>query len=103
MVAQLTKAGRLEATTHNRMYRPWGFYESLIRGDRFQVKRIHVNPGQILSLQKHFHRAEHWVVVAGTAVVTRDSEELIIRENESVYLHWAVPTASRTRGKLHLP
>lgn len=102
MVAQLTKAGRSEATTHNRMYRPWGFYESLIRGDRFQVKRIHVNPGQILSLQKHFHRAEHWVVVAGTAVVTRDSEELIIRENESVYLPLGCTHRLANPGKIAL-
>ncbi|WP_240386420.1 mannose-1-phosphate guanylyltransferase/mannose-6-phosphate isomerase [Asaia bogorensis] len=86
MVTRLTAAGRAEASAHNRMYRPWGFYESLIQGDRFQVKRIHVDPGHTLSLQKHFHRAEHWVVVAGTAVVTRDSDEIIIRENESIYL-----------------
>lgn len=64
MVARLTHAGRQEATAHNRIYRPWGFYEGLIQGERFQVKRIVVQPGQKLSLQKHFHRAEHWVVVA---------------------------------------
>ncbi|WP_240993460.1 mannose-1-phosphate guanylyltransferase/mannose-6-phosphate isomerase [Asaia bogorensis] len=86
MVARLSEAGRAEALSHNRMYRPWGFYESLIQGDRFQVKRIHVDPGHTLSLQKHFHRAEHWVVVAGTAVVTRDSDEIMVRENESIYL-----------------
>ena len=67
-------------------YRPWGFYESLIAGDRFQVKRIVVTPGQKLSLQKHFHRAEHWVVVSGTALVTRDAETMMLHENESVYL-----------------
>ncbi len=72
--------------THNRVYRPWGFYESLINGDRFQVKRIVVSPGHKLSLQKHFHRAEHWVVVAGSALVTRDDETVLVRENESVYL-----------------
>lgn len=86
MVARLTAAGRPEATTHNRSYRPWGFYESLIQAERFQVKRIVVLPGGKLSLQKHFHRAEHWVVVGGTALVTRDGEELLLRENESVYL-----------------
>ena len=58
---------------HNRTYRPWGFYESLIHGERFQVKRIVVSPGGKLSLQSHFHRAEHWVVVNGTARVTRDA------------------------------
>ena len=86
IVDRLKAAKRKQATTHNRVYRPWGFYESLIEGDRFQVKRIVVPPGQKLSLQKHHHRAEHWVVVNGTALVTRDNERLTVRENESVYL-----------------
>ena len=86
VVDRLRKAGRHEAVAHNRMYRPWGFYESLIQGDRFQVKRIVVTPGHKLSLQKHFHRAEHWVVVAGVAIVTRDDEQITVRENESIYL-----------------
>ena len=86
VVERLRDAGRPEALAHNRCYRPWGFYESLIEGERFQVKRIVVQPGQLLSLQKHFHRAEHWVVVAGTAMVTRDGEEVMVRENESIYL-----------------
>ena len=71
---------------HNRCYRPWGFYESLIQGDRFQVKRIVVMQGHKLSLQRHHHRAEHWVVVAGVALVTRDGEQVMVRENESIYL-----------------
>jgi mannose-1-phosphate guanylyltransferase/mannose-6-phosphate isomerase len=86
IVDRLKAAKRHQATAHNRVYRPWGFYESLIHGDRFQVKRIVVPPGQKLSLQKHHHRAEHWVVVAGTALVTRDEERLTVRENESIYL-----------------
>jgi mannose-1-phosphate guanylyltransferase/mannose-6-phosphate isomerase len=86
VVDRLKAAGRHEAIAHNRVYRPWGFYESLIHGDRFQVKRIVVTPGHKLSLQKHFHRAEHWVVVNGTAIVTRDAESLLVRENESIYL-----------------
>ncbi|EGG75207.1 Alginate biosynthesis protein AlgA [Gluconacetobacter sp. SXCC-1] len=86
LVAQLKASRRPEADIHNRCYRPWGFYEGLIQGERFQVKRIVVYPGQKLSLQKHFHRAEHWVVVSGTAVVTRDDEKLLLQENESVYL-----------------
>jgi len=86
IVDRLKKAKRPEADTHNRTYRPWGFYESLIQGDRFQVKRIVVWPGQKLSLQKHFHRAEHWVVVAGCANVTRDAETTLLQENESIYL-----------------
>ena len=86
VVDRLRTLGRREASAHNRVYRPWGFYESLIEGERFQVKRIVVTPGHKLSLQKHFHRAEHWVVVAGSAVVTRDAETMLLRENESVYL-----------------
>jgi mannose-1-phosphate guanylyltransferase/mannose-6-phosphate isomerase len=86
VVERLKSAGRHQAVAHNRTYRPWGFYESLITGDRFQVKRIVVTPGGKLSLQSHYHRAEHWVVVNGTARVTRDHETLILRENESVYL-----------------
>jgi mannose-1-phosphate guanylyltransferase/mannose-6-phosphate isomerase len=86
IVDRLKSAGRSEAVAHNRSYRPWGHYEVLIQGDRFQVKRIVVHPGRQLSLQSHFHRAEHWVVVNGTARVTRDKEVMIVRENESVYL-----------------
>ncbi len=86
VVDRLRAAGRHEAVAHNRVYRPWGFYESLILSDRFQVKRIVVTPGGKLSLQKHFHRAEHWVVVSGAALVTRNTEELLIQENESIYL-----------------
>lgn len=86
VVDRLRAAGRPEAVAHNRVYRPWGFYESLITGERFQVKRIVVTPGQRLSLQQHFHRAEHWVVVSGTALVTFDGTTKLIRENESVYL-----------------
>ena len=86
LVDRLRAAGRKEAGTHNRVYRPWGFYESLIAAERFQVKRIVVHPGQKLSLQKHYHRAEHWVVVSGSALVTRNDEVLLVQENESVYL-----------------
>ena len=69
----------------------------LIFGDRFQVKRIVVQPGNKLSLQKHFHRAEHWIVVAGTALVSRDGKETLLRENESVYCRWAASTAGESR------
>lgn len=86
IVDRLKAVKRDVGSTHNRCYRPWGFYESLTLNDRFQVKRIVVKPGNKLSLQKHFHRAEHWVVVAGTALVHRDGEEILLRENESVYL-----------------
>ncbi len=86
VVESLRAAGREEADAHVRVYRPWGFYQSVHSGERFQVKRLTVYPGQKLSLQKHYHRAEHWVVVNGTAIVTRDDEEILLRENESVYL-----------------
>ncbi|MGK7862420.1 mannose-1-phosphate guanylyltransferase/mannose-6-phosphate isomerase [Falsiroseomonas sp. E2-1-a4] len=86
IVEQLKAAGRKEATEHRRVYRPWGAYEGVAIGTRFQVKKISVRPGRKLSLQKHYHRAEHWVVVAGTAMVERDGERILLRENESVYL-----------------
>jgi mannose-1-phosphate guanylyltransferase/mannose-1-phosphate guanylyltransferase/mannose-6-phosphate isomerase len=86
LVEKLKAEKRKEATEHRRVYRPWGSYEGVAHGARFQVKRIVVRPGAKLSLQKHFHRAEHWVVVAGTAIVERDQERILLRENESVYL-----------------
>lgn len=102
IVEKLRAAKRHEGISHNRCYRPWGFYEQLIAGDRFQVKRIVVKPGSKLSLQKHFHRAEHWVVVAGTAMVTRGDEELMLRENESVYLPLGMVHRLENVGKIPL-
>ncbi|MFC7690429.1 mannose-1-phosphate guanylyltransferase/mannose-6-phosphate isomerase [Paeniroseomonas aquatica] len=86
VVRRLQATHRKEALSHARCHRPWGFYETLILQPRFQVKRIVVEPGRMLSLQKHHHRAEHWVVVAGTALVVRDAEEVMLQENESIYL-----------------
>ena len=86
LVAGLAAAGRSEASVPARVHRPWGWYQTMDLGERFRVKRIQVNPGRKLSLQKHHHRAEHWVVVRGTAEVTRDDEVMLVRENESVYL-----------------
>lgn len=83
---QLKTQGHRSVSASLRVYRPWGYYQRLDLGGRYQVKRILVDPGQKLSLQSHHHRAEHWVVVQGTALVTRDKEELLLRENESVYL-----------------
>jgi mannose-1-phosphate guanylyltransferase/mannose-6-phosphate isomerase len=102
VVDRLRKAGRHEAVAHNRVYRPWGFYESLIHGDRFQVKRIVVTPGHKLSLQKHFHRAEHWVVVKGVAIVTRDEEQVMVRENESIYLPLGTVHRMENPGRIPL-
>jgi mannose-1-phosphate guanylyltransferase/mannose-6-phosphate isomerase len=102
LVTRLRDTGRPEATQHRRVYRPWGHYEGLIQGDRFQVKEIGVRPGQKLSLQKHFHRAEHWVVVHGTAIVHRDGEEILLRENESVYLPLGCVHRLENPGKISL-
>jgi mannose-1-phosphate guanylyltransferase/mannose-6-phosphate isomerase len=86
LVDELKLLKRKEAREHRRVYRPWGYYQSIDSGDRHQVKRIVVKPGHKLSLQKHHHRAEHWVVVRGTAEVTRDSDTMMVHENESIYL-----------------
>lgn len=86
VVAQLEQTQCPQAVTHRRVARPWGWYDSLDVGDRFQVKRIGVKPGASLSLQKHHHRAEHWVVVKGTAEVTRGSETFLLNENQSTYI-----------------
>ncbi|WP_135465809.1 mannose-1-phosphate guanylyltransferase/mannose-6-phosphate isomerase [Crenalkalicoccus roseus] len=102
LVERLRAAGRREATEHRRVYRPWGHYEGLILGERFQVKKIQVRPGHKLSLQKHHHRAEHWVVVNGTAIVQRDAESLLVRENESVYLPLGCVHRLENPGKIPL-
>jgi mannose-1-phosphate guanylyltransferase/mannose-6-phosphate isomerase len=86
IVARLADAKRSEHLSHDRVYRPWGYYESVDAGARHQVKRIVVNPGQALSLQMHRHRAEHWVVVSGTARVTRGEEVLTLAENQSTFI-----------------
>ncbi|HID97204.1 MAG TPA: mannose-1-phosphate guanylyltransferase/mannose-6-phosphate isomerase [Thermodesulfobacteriaceae bacterium] len=86
IVNRLKEAGREEAVFHRKVYRPWGTYEGIDISGRFQVKRITVNPGQVLSLQMHHHRAEHWIVVKGTAKVTRGDEELMLTEDQSTYI-----------------
>jgi mannose-1-phosphate guanylyltransferase/mannose-6-phosphate isomerase len=86
LVEQLKAQNRREAVEHRRMYRPWGYYQGVDAGARYQVKRIVVTPGAALSLQKHFHRAEHWVVVKGTAEVTVGTNVHTIHENESIYI-----------------
>ena len=102
LVDSLKSMDRKEATEHQRMYRPWGSYETLVVGDRFQVKQIVVNPGASLSLQMHHHRAEHWVVVSGTAEVQVDDGIQMLTEDQSVY----IPIGSKHRltnpGKLPL-
>ena len=86
IVSQLKALGRREANIHRKAYRPWGHYDLVDTGERHQTKRIVVKPGAKLSVQKHHHRAEHWVVVKGTALVTKGEEKLLITENESVYI-----------------
>lgn len=91
LVSRLKEQNRKEHAQHIRTYRPWGFFEQLGVGSRFQVKLLHVRPGGQLSMQMHHHRSEHWVVVRGTAKVTIGEEEKLVRENESVYItatHW---------------
>ncbi len=91
LVKQLRAANRREPEQHIRCHRPWGHFETLSLGPRFQVKLLHVNPGGQLSMQMHHHRSEHWVVVRGTARVTCDGQERLVCENESVYIsatHW---------------
>jgi mannose-1-phosphate guanylyltransferase / mannose-6-phosphate isomerase len=86
LVERLKAQGHPEATEHRRNYRPWGYYQSIDQGSRYQVKRIVVRPGGRLSLQKHHHRAEHWVVVRGAAEVTLNDKVTLVHENESIYL-----------------
>lgn len=102
LVATIKAQGRPQAAVHRKVYRPWGSYDGIDSGERFQVKRIVVNPGAALSLQMHHHRAEHWVVVRGTARITCDDRVFMLSENQSTY----IPLGSRHRlenpGKLPL-
>jgi mannose-1-phosphate guanylyltransferase/mannose-6-phosphate isomerase len=102
IVEALKASGRREHVLHRRVFRPWGSYETIASGDRYQVKLIHVNPGAALSLQMHHHRSEHWVVVRGTAQVVCGDAEMVLHENESTY----IPLGSRHRlanpGKIPL-
>lgn len=101
-VAALKAKAAPQAETLPRDYRPWGWYESLVVGPRFQVKRIVVHPGAALSLQSHHHRAEHWIVVEGTAKVTIDSEVKLVSENQSVYIPLGAIHRMENPGKLPL-
>lgn len=102
LVAQLARKGHNEATEHLRIHRPWGWYQRIDIGERFQVKHICVKPGGTLSLQKHHHRAEHWVVVRGTAEVTIDGEVKLYHENEAAYLPIGCVHRMRNPGKIDL-
>ena len=102
VVGQLKSLKRSEAQLHRKVYRPWGWYDGIDAGSRFQVKRITVNPGAALSLQMHHHRAEHWIVVSGTARVTRGEESFLVCENESTYIPIGVRHRLENPGKFPL-
>jgi mannose-1-phosphate guanylyltransferase/mannose-6-phosphate isomerase len=93
IVGHLESEGAPESRAHRRIYRPWGHYDGIVEGDRWQVKKIQVKPGACLSLQMHHHRAEHWIVVKGTAIVEKDGEQELVGENQSTY----IPLGSRHR------
>lgn len=102
IVEQLQREGRTESDLHTHVHRPWGSYQGIVQGERYQVKRIIVKPGKQLSLQKHHHRAEHWVVVKGTAQVTRGEDILLLAENESTYIPLGVVHRLENLGKIDL-
>jgi mannose-1-phosphate guanylyltransferase/mannose-6-phosphate isomerase len=102
LVEQLKARNRNEALEHRRIYRPWGFYQTADASGRYQVKRICVHPGGRLSLQKHFHRAEHWVVVHGVAEVTVSDEVRLVHENESIYVPMGAIHRLANPGKIPL-
>ena len=102
IVAELKARKRGELHTHKRVYRPWGWYESLNSGARYQIKRLLIHPGARLSLQRHYHRSEHWVVVKGTARVMRDGSEHLLTENDSIYLPVGADHRIENPGKMPL-
>jgi mannose-1-phosphate guanylyltransferase/mannose-6-phosphate isomerase len=102
IVNELRKDNRDEAVLHRNVYRPWGSYECIDREERFQVKRITVNPGASLSSQMHYHRAEHWIVVKGTAKVTKGDETILLSENQSTYIPLGVTHRLENPGKIPL-
>jgi len=102
VVARLRQDGRKECLNHRKVYRPWGSYDGIDCGPRFQVKRITVKPGAALSLQMHHHRAEHWIVVKGTAEVTRGQEVFLLSENQSTYIPIGEVHRLHNPGKMEL-
>jgi mannose-1-phosphate guanylyltransferase/mannose-6-phosphate isomerase len=102
LVAQLKKQGRHETSLHREVFRPWGSYDSIDSGERFQVKRLSVKPGACMSLQLHHHRAEHWIVVAGTARITRGDETFLLEENQSTYIPLGTRHRIENPGKIPL-
>jgi len=102
LVARLKARGRYETSLHREVFRPWGSYDSIDNGDRFQVKRLVVKPGASMSLQLHHHRAEHWIVVSGTARITRGEETFLLGENESTFIPMGTKHRIENPGKVML-
>ena len=102
IVKQLKTLKRPESSTHAKVYRPWGDYETIDMSQRYQVKRITVKPGAKLSLQKHYHRAEHWTVVSGSAIVTQGDKEFLLKEDESTYIPLGTTHRLENPGKIPL-
>jgi mannose-1-phosphate guanylyltransferase/mannose-6-phosphate isomerase len=102
LVARIKAGGRTEHLLHREVFRPWGSYDSIDFGDRFQVKRLAIKPGAQLSLQLHHHRAEHWIVVAGTARITRGEEVFLLEENQSTYIPLGIRHRIENPGKIPL-
>ena len=102
LVARLKEQGRYEHSLHREVFRPWGSYDSIENGQRFQVKRLKVKPGATLSLQMHHHRAEHWIVVSGTARITRGEEVFLLEENQSTYIPVGVQHRIENPGMIPL-
>jgi mannose-1-phosphate guanylyltransferase/mannose-6-phosphate isomerase len=102
LVAKIKKSGRSESSLHREVFRPWGSYDSIDNGDRFQVKRLSVKPGGVLSLQMHHHRAEHWIVVQGTARITCNDKTFLLSENESTYIPIGATHRIENPGKMPL-
>lgn len=102
IVSQLVAKNRSENTLHRKVYRPWGWFDSVEEGDRFKVKRIQVKPGASLSLQKHAHRAEHWIVIKGTAKIVNGEQVLILNENQSTYIPQGVVHRLSNPGNIPL-
>ncbi len=102
IVDHLKKAKRSEADIHRKVYRPWGYYHSVDSGERHQTKRIVVKPGAKLSLQKHHHRAEHWIIVKGTAMITKGDKKMLLSENESTYIPLGVTHCLENPGVIPL-
>ena len=102
LVNELKKQNRYETSLHREVFRPWGSYDSIDNGDRFQVKRLMVKPGASMSLQLHHHRAEHWIVVSGTARITRGEDTFLLGENESTYIPVGAKHRLENPGKVPL-